>query len=380
MGSVENLAAHRAKLEERLLQTELHTGAVIEINSTTSKGFKPVVRRADTIKERKLEPLWPGVLWRGYPTILAGEAGLSKSTVSVDIAARLTRGAVWPGSNVKADRGNTLFLTAEDMAEDVVKPRLRVAGADMTRIFFFDGLRNAEGKESDINLTEHLPQLDATVAALDIDLVIVDPISAYEGHTDSHKNSEVRAMLKGVQRVAGRRKCSFLLISHYNKSTTQSGLQRIVGSIAYGAAVRAAYAVLRDEADPDSRLMLPAKLNFVPDGSGFRYSIENCDGFPKINWSDEAVTDRLDDVLNGTAKPKRELCLEFLEHALGDGEIEAEELKESAQHAGFGVNVIYKALRSTRFLKTGGGNQHSPAVYRLISSDVIEVSEDWDVG
>jgi RecA-family ATPase len=211
---------------------DYEAAALIAIDCPTKTGFKPVVRRADTITERELVPLWPGVLWRGYPTILAGEPGLSKSTVSVDIAARLSRGDTWPGSQSKTKRGNVLFLTAEDAAEDVVKPRLRVASADTKHVYFFDGLRSDEGKESDINLTEHLPQLDATIAALKIDLVIVDPISAYEGNTDSHKNSEVRAMLKGVQRVARRHKCSFLLISHYNKSTNQSYATKATASLA----------------------------------------------------------------------------------------------------------------------------------------------------
>jgi hypothetical protein len=122
--------------------------------------------------------------------------------------------------------------------------------------------------------------------------------------------------------------------------------------------------------------MLPAKLNFAPDSTGFRYTVADCKGFPKIVWSNEPETRRLNDLLHGEAKPKRELCIEFLERALAHGEIEAEELRDRAQRAGFGRDVIYKALRSPQFIKSGG-NQHAPAVYRLKDSAAIEVTEEW---
>jgi hypothetical protein len=99
-----NLAAAKAERERLLAQFDRQNE--INISCALKSGRSPtsIIRRADNITERKLIPLWPGVLWRGYPTILAGEAGLSKSTVSVDIAARLSRGDTWPGSHSKAKR------------------------------------------------------------------------------------------------------------------------------------------------------------------------------------------------------------------------------------------------------------------------------------
>jgi hypothetical protein len=40
----------------------------------------------------------------------------------------------------------------------------------------------------------------------DARLVIIDPVSAYCGKTDSHKNSEVRGLLAPLADLAGRRR------------------------------------------------------------------------------------------------------------------------------------------------------------------------------
>ena len=40
--------------------------------------------------------LWPGRIALGKVTLLAGDPGLGKSFVTLDIAARVSRGASWP--------------------------------------------------------------------------------------------------------------------------------------------------------------------------------------------------------------------------------------------------------------------------------------------
>src|ERR1700745_897372 len=72
-----------------------------------------VIRIAD-VQTRVLEPLWPGVIWVGKPTLLVGDPGLSKSTLVCDVVARITQHGEWPCSGGKTIAGEALMLSAEE--------------------------------------------------------------------------------------------------------------------------------------------------------------------------------------------------------------------------------------------------------------------------
>ena len=67
----------------------------------------------------------------GSITVLAGDPGLGKSLLSLDLAALLSRGELGPRS-----AGDVLLLTAEDSRTHTVRPRLEAAGADLARVHF----------------------------------------------------------------------------------------------------------------------------------------------------------------------------------------------------------------------------------------------------
>ena len=49
-----------------------------------------------TVKPSDVSWLWPGRIPRGKVTLLAGDPGLGKSFVTMDLAARVSRAAEWP--------------------------------------------------------------------------------------------------------------------------------------------------------------------------------------------------------------------------------------------------------------------------------------------
>lgn len=55
-----------------------------------------ISRRLTNVEREQLEWLWPGRIPLGKLTLLAGDPGLGKSFVTLDIAARVSRGLPWP--------------------------------------------------------------------------------------------------------------------------------------------------------------------------------------------------------------------------------------------------------------------------------------------
>lgn len=106
---------------------------------------KAVIQRADQIPMRPLDVVLPNILFRKKVTLLAGPPASGKGAIEVAIAARISRGGnhpSWPDPT-HSTQGKALFLTGnEDNPEDTVIARLKAAGADMSRIFFFREMRS----------------------------------------------------------------------------------------------------------------------------------------------------------------------------------------------------------------------------------------------
>lgn len=95
-------------------------------------------------------------------------------------------------------------------------------------------------------------------------LVVIDPLLSFLGKADRGRPGEVRQVLETLQAMAGRCKTAIVGISHFAKSATGSPLNRVLGSQAYGAVVRAALGVARDPEDSTRQLLLPVKGNRPP--------------------------------------------------------------------------------------------------------------------
>jgi putative DNA primase/helicase len=102
----------------------------------------------------------------------------------------------------------------------------------------------------------------------DCKLIIVDPISAYLGSVDTHRNSDVRAVLAPLAKLAQRLGVAIVAVSHLNKGASASAAYRVTGSIAFTAAVRASLLLAKDKDVPERRLVLPGKNNLGPDNLG----------------------------------------------------------------------------------------------------------------
>ncbi len=285
--------------------------------SVESDLLLPSFRRASAIAPRELEPLWPGLLWIGKPTLLVGDPGLGKSLVTVDVAARVSRGTPWPCSSERRAPGHVLMLSAEDDADDTIVPRLIAAGADLERVTFLDGVKafDAEGgiRDTPISLDVHMNVLQRAIqtAGPPVTLVILDPISAFLGRADSHNNAEVRALLKGLGNLAAEKRFAVLVVSHLNKASGANAVYRITGSLAFAAAARAVFAIARDPQDADQRLLLPVKSNLGPDSTGYSYRVSVADNdAPCVKWGDERVKRTAEEVLQGTTSPREQAVVE----------------------------------------------------------------------
>lgn len=346
------------------------------LNTSTTAASAVTVCLAD-VKPEPIKWLWPERIPLGKLTLLAGDPGLGKSTLTVALAANISTGKPWPVGNGPCPLGSVLILSAEDDPADTLRPRLDAAGADSQRVHVLTAVRRVteEGEqEGSFSLRSDLAALESTLERLeDCRLVVIDPITAYLDGTDSHKNADVRGLLAPLNALAQRTGAAFMLVSHLNKGAGGSALYRTTGSLAFVAAARAAFLVTRDRDNPVRRLMLPAKCNLSPDTTGLAYTMETVDtsagSQPVIAWEPEPVTVTADEALAVEAsegRTEREEATAWLCDYLAAGPKTAREVQAAARDAGLTLATVRRAkdalgVRTTKTRFDGGWEWALPA-------------------
>lgn len=247
--------------------------------SVSDKRAVLVSRRASDITPEPITWLWPGHIARGKVTLIAGMPGLGKSQITAYLAATISIGGMLPADGGKSPLGSVIFLSAEDDPADTIVPRLMAAGADRTRIEIVEAVSEPApgqpGIRRPVSLKSDLALLSEVIARLgDTALVIVDPISAYLGNVDSHKNAEVRALLAPLTDWAAQRQVAVVGVTHLNKGGGDA-LSRFTGSMAFVAAARGGFLVVPDAEDEtgERRLFLPAKNNIAKKLPGLAFTV-----------------------------------------------------------------------------------------------------------
>ncbi|MGC2736498.1 MAG: AAA family ATPase, partial [Candidatus Acidiferrales bacterium] len=318
-----------------------------------SLSVSAITRAFSDIKPQPLRWLWPSRIPLGKLTLLVGDPGLGKSLLTIDIAARVSRGVSFPDSAI-CEAGAVIMASAEDDPADTVRPRLDAADADVSRIHTLEGVRVTR---SDGSACERPFQLELGIEALEgalsqmpgVRLIVIDPISAYLGNSDSNSNAEIRGLLAPLAALAARHHVAFLCVTHLRKSPG-TAVHRAIASIAFTAAARASWAVAADPSDPARRLMLAVKQNLGPDVGGLAFRITAENGLPRLNWEKGAVTLSANDVL-GSAEGRESQdahheAESWLQSILAKGPVPVPEIEAAVKSVGLSWATVRRAKES----------------------------------
>ncbi len=338
----------------------------------------PVIVRLADVQPRHIEWLWQGRIALGKLTLIVGDPGLGKSTLSLDIASRVSTGTPWPDAPGEPNStGSVVLLSAEDEIDDTIRPRLDAAGADVSRIFALESVKKRLPDSDQIHdatfcLETDLAALETTIRRTGhVRLVVIDPISAYTGKTDSHKNAEVRRLLAPLKALAERYQVAIVMVSHLNKDTNKDAIYRVTGSLAFAAAARAVWAVVPDDNDKKRLLFLPIKNNLATsDRQGLAFSIVKATPLDIgcVRWEPDPVEITAQEAFSGTGASRSkdhndndnsalDEAKQWLQEVLADGPVPAEEILVRAKQDGIAKRTLDRAKKDSGVLsgKEGSG-------------------------
>lgn len=187
-------------------------------------------------EEEEVEWIWNQRIPKAKITLLAGDGGQGKSFTTLGLAAALSTGTQLPEGSPR-EPISTLIWSGEDTPADTMRPRARLAGADLSRIHIIGDV-----DENGITRSFCLSDIPTVASILqerpEIGLFVIDPISALLGEHDTYKDSAVRAALQPLVDLTVKYKVATLLVMHLKKGEETSALHKISMSIAFGALAR----------------------------------------------------------------------------------------------------------------------------------------------
>jgi putative DNA primase/helicase len=243
--------------------------------------------RYTSIAATTIDWMWKGYLAIGKLTMLNGEPGSGKSFLSLDIAARVSRGTDWPdGTANSLPPSSVLVLTEEEDPSDTIKPRFLAAGGDPANLIMLN-----VGEGSHFQIEKDTPKLRKMLMEVTppVRLLILDPVLDYT-KINKDKDDEVRTALNTLKGLAKDLGAAVLGINHLNKKTDQGAIHRVAGARGWVSYARLNFLVgLKD----GMRHLVTLKTNIVKNMGSFAFTLADVvandgsltiTGIPVVRW------------------------------------------------------------------------------------------------
>ena len=301
---------------------------------------KGLVLAAD-VEPKEVTWTWYPYIPRRHLTMIYGDGDVRKSWLAMGIAAGVTRGGkVTPWDEHERSPAKVLYFSGEDDVEYSLAPKAEGTEADQSRLYLRYG---AFGWDE-----ETIAHVEELVKEIQPELVVFDPVVAFQADVRTNEASEVRSGLERLGAIAKRQDCSILLVHHVGKDHARGVDQLHLGSVDYRNASRSTLVVgLTDpENEAGPSMFAHRKHNTSPRrGQSIEFTTEE----PwRFRWL--SVSTRDIDELYPAGKSTRlhreaeDANGNFLRELLKEGPLSVKEIMQAAKEAG----LTDKQVRTAR--------------------------------
>jgi hypothetical protein len=253
-----------------------------------------LIRMAD-VRPESLQFLWQPYIPLKCLTIMAGDPGVGKSLVAVDIAAAVSTGrSLLLGSlgSKTLEQGPVIIFNAEDDVASVNYWRCVAAGADPDKIYFEDVFSDHDSRLK----FGGIDFLKNRMSQIEPRLVVIDTLNAYLGGGDVNKAMEIRPVLTALSRLASRFHCAILILHHLVKESHRKNVpfdHRLAGTGDLSGGVRSVLGVGFDPTDYDPlednpsegrRVLVHGKSNNTIWGDSLEFKIVKHNDSIRVQW------------------------------------------------------------------------------------------------
>jgi DNA repair protein RadA/Sms len=307
-----------------------------EVHDSSSEKIVSQAISMNKVTSKEVNWLWFPYVAKRFVTSLIGDPGCGKSRLVVQLASAISNGGeFW--NEAQLDQGKVLLLSSEDPIEEVLKPRLESAKANMENVFAL----NAQISFDEIGQVA----IREMVNRFQPSLLVIDPIVSYlGGATNMNSANEVRVKMNFLGDIARTGNLAVLIVRHLNKGKNEKAIYSGNGSIDFVAACRSEVMLAKDPDNKSRRLFGQTKNNLSKEGDslslemsqeGLIFLRKEARNLDDIIRSESAVSAKDDGLLN-----VRNLAIETLK----DGPMLTKAFFEMLESGGYPKRTVERAL------------------------------------
>jgi Bifunctional DNA primase/polymerase, N-terminal/AAA domain len=324
-------------------QAQARERAVAEFGPVEAPPIQaPAVRRlapvrADTIQQRAISWLVFPYIPAGAISLIGSRGGAGKGLVCSALAGAGTTGGTWATSHERVPLGRVLWAEAEDPAPQVLVPRWRAAGADLSLIDSVDLKTYAMAGLKDY-VREQRPRL-----------LVFSPFTTFlDGLSDNNSEIEARAKLQAIQEAIEGTECAAVGICHLNKKADLAAVERLLGTVAFTNFVRSVMLINVEDPSTKRARLVHAKFNWSPRGPDMVYTPRNI-GPPRgqeilLDWERPEADVDPDSLYDRKKNPAKQSANDWLVQFLQiNTMVPKEKVIAAGLEAGFKADTLEKA-------------------------------------
>lgn len=297
--------------------------------------------RFDDVEEEEIKWLYQPYVPRGKITLCAAYPGVGKTYLLCYMAACVSVGKqFFDIVPFGSEPENVLYLTSEDGLGDTLKKRLRICGADMTRIYSVSSVET---------ITFDSPKIEHMIKQVHPALLIFDPFQSYIGeNVELNAANKTRAQLNNLVYLAEKYNVAIVLICHFNKNQKGDAITRIIGSTDIVGVSRSYLALGKVPDEENLKYMSHEKSSLDKRGRTILFEINpNAGGICKIGESSLSMDDYVKQACEGKRRSAPELqeAIDFIRNQMPDGKRAAKEIETLADANGISYRTLSRARK-----------------------------------
>ena len=303
--------------------------------------FKPLT--AFTEKD----PVWlvDGWIPKGQITLFAGDGGIGKTSVWVNLLAAFSSGlpTLIDSENSKRNPMRVAFCTTEDSVSTQLKRRLREAGAKVENIIALDPSADTTGELADFKFGRK--RMELFLRRIRPEVVVFDPIQAFIPPTvNMGSRNAMRDCLAPLDRLGEDLGITFVLVAHTNKRRNVYGRARISDSSDLWDIARSVIMLGRTP-EENIRYLSNEKNNYSPLQETVLFDFDASGLVKRVGTSAMRDQDYMLAGHSGGRTSTLEACADWIRGHLRDagGEVPNTDLIRNAMAAGFTQKTVRKA-------------------------------------
>jgi len=251
-----------------------------------SREFKIV--SFDKIERKEIEFIIPGMIPKDSAVVLIGEEGIGKSLLVYWLIALITK---------MEKPQNVLLIAGEDDPQRVIRGRLEVAGAELSRVHVL--ALETETLSGHPMFPTDIPQVKLAIQKRNISVVFIDPwLSVVPGSLQVKDTQQARQALDPINALARECGVSVVLVTHTNRQTGVSSRSRYGATIALRQAARFCMMAISDPSDSSKLLVGIEKSNLGEKSNAQCFEKVSIDGTVKLIQSSEEIGMQIDELLD----------------------------------------------------------------------------------